>query len=408
MPGIQQRLAAVHPATGAQAVATAAPTTATLPPATDPVDESSDPARRLIENSCLYLPSDLLKLDRDNGPVDLSKPEEVAASQARADRWNASVRAIAPGLVDAEVRLRKAQCTDSIDALRTKIYMRSRLLQYKRLNARHQGATTRARDALSSVDKKIQLLAAKYNAARDALMSLVGRNADWEGTYSRRYLPLRKEDIRALEDDDPATARKKKKMRKEGPAEGRRLVSWIWRGIGAADSDDMNTSKHIILIELYLRRGLLIDGDTGVRIEWMKARARTLRWEEELELIPEEARRAMAYFEWHARQWEERAAARDNVDPELQEGLAAYATAQAAIRRGLRARFAMLWDKTLAGVDVDEGEGEGDGDGEGSASDDAIGTDPDCRRDDDDDGVIEIEETEDVVAYLELDADEAM
>lgn len=87
--------------------------------------------------------------------------------------------------------------------------------------------------------------------------------------------------------------------------------------------------------------------------------------------------------------------------------MTAYATRQAEIRRGWSSRCASLWRKTLAGQDVDRtdedgsddasgDQGSGDQNGEGEGSADA----------DDDAGVVEIEVPEDVVAYLEIDADE--
>lgn len=39
---------------------------------------------------------------------------------------------------------------------------------------------------------------------------------------------------------------------------------------------------------------------SGVRVEWMKARARSMRWTEELNLLPEEMRRTIAYHRWKA------------------------------------------------------------------------------------------------------------
>lgn len=132
----------------------------------------------------------------------------------------------------------------------------------------------------------------------------------------------------------------------------------------------------------------------------MKARARALRWEEELELLPEEIRRAIAFWDRQATIWEDRAGARGDVTPELREGLAAYAARQADIRRGWSARCASLWQKTLAGADVDDAVEES------NDSSEKVTTAGDGDDDDDDDGVVEIEEPEDVVAYLEMEAED--
>ena len=219
----------------------------------DSPDISPETAARqlLVEATCLYLPSDLLSPERETAPVDKNNPEDVAHAVARDHRRALLLRAITPELDTTEQRLREAQCTDALQGLRTRIYMRTRLLQYKRLNVRHQAPNVRARDALTSVEEKIELLAAKYRRAREALQSLVGTAAQWEQHYGNRFLALRKEDIRALEDDDPATQRKKKKMRRKGKepvAEGSRLISWIWRGADAGSMSDLDASKLFISV----------------------------------------------------------------------------------------------------------------------------------------------------------------
>lgn len=135
----------------------------------------------------------------------------------------------------------------------------------------------------------------------------------------------------------------------------------------------------------------------------MKARARALRWEEELALIPEEVRRTIEYFEWHATDWEKRAAARGDVTPQLREGLAAYAARQASLRRGYAQRCRTLWQKVLAGGDVD---GEDQAHAESGDSGDSAGAGEDADSEAVEDGAVDTDEPEDVLAYLEIDNDE--
>jgi len=88
-----------------------------------------------------------------------------------------------------------------------------------------------------------------------------------------------------------------------------------------------------------------------------------MRFSEEVELLNEEMRRVLAFLEWEACRWEERATERMRtrapvaaiVDPmiaptmpvisesALDEGLHAYALRQAAIRRQLFNRFSAQW-----------------------------------------------------------------
>ena len=234
MPIVQQRLAD----------GSAAPDGGDTPPETA--------ARQLlVEAACLYLPSDILSPEREERPVNKNDPQDVALAAARDQRRVALLRAMTLELDTVERRLREAQCTDALQGLRTRLYMRTRLLQYKKLNVRHQAPNVRARDALSTVEEKIELLAAKYRRAREALQSLVGTAVQWQQHYGNRFLVLRKEDIRGLEDDDPATARRKKKMRRKRTqpvAEGSRLVSWIWRGADRGTMDDLDASESFISV----------------------------------------------------------------------------------------------------------------------------------------------------------------
>lgn len=81
----------------------------------------------------------------------------------------------------------------------------------------------------------------------------------------------------------------------------------------------------------------------GLRIEWCMARARAMRWSEEVLLLREEMRRVLAFFDWHASWWEGRAALHENLTPQMAEGMNAYARKQAHLRRSLRTSFNHLW-----------------------------------------------------------------
>lgn len=72
-----------------------------------------------------------------------------------------------------------------------------------------------------------------------------------------------------------------------------------------------------------------------MRIEWCKARARLERWEEDVELLTEEMRRVLAFFEWDAARWDERGKDFESSDDVVLEGHRAYAQRQATLRRSL-------------------------------------------------------------------------
>ncbi|KIK34194.1 hypothetical protein CY34DRAFT_17891 [Suillus luteus UH-Slu-Lm8-n1] len=88
-----------------------------------------------------------------------------------------------------------------------------------------------------------------------------------------------------------------------------------------------------------------------MRIEWCKARARVMRWAEEVELLKEETRRIQQFFEWDAQRWDERGLGNALQDADECEGQMAYAKHQAILRRMLAESFKTSWADTLAFVD---------------------------------------------------------
>ncbi|KII83424.1 hypothetical protein PLICRDRAFT_180503 [Plicaturopsis crispa FD-325 SS-3] len=80
--------------------------------------------------------------------------------------------AATPGLTEIEERLRQAQCRTSLNRVRNGLHVRSGLLVYRGLHIRKQGPSTRARNLVARNDMKIKLHAAKYRAAREALIAI--------------------------------------------------------------------------------------------------------------------------------------------------------------------------------------------------------------------------------------------
>lgn len=148
----------------------------------------------------------------------------------------------------------------------------------------------------------------------------------------------------------------------------------------------------------------------GVCVEWLKARARSLRWKEELLLLPEELRRTIQYHSWKADWWNGRIALCLPSDLALREGLSAHAIRQASIQRGLAADVKNQWLKTKQAVTVLSEEMEEESACPANTFSIAIkhmgvvGT-PDNDNDDksDDEGIMELDETKDIVAYLEIE-----
>lgn len=81
----------------------------------------------------------------------------------------------------------------------------------------------------------------------------------------------------------------------------------------------------------------------ALRMEWCKARARSLRWAEEVTLLLEEMRRVKEFFDWKARWWREQSSRRQVQDASVQDGFAAYCSRQAALFADLKASCEKKW-----------------------------------------------------------------
>ncbi|KAH7905933.1 hypothetical protein BJ138DRAFT_1017003 [Hygrophoropsis aurantiaca] len=213
-------------------------------------------------------------------------------------------------LRDYEWRLRYAQAHDALNQTRQFLRLRSHLYNFKDRNVRGQRPNTRANTVIDNVDAKVMVCAKRYQNARIALQTLskVLGKVGWETVLK----DLTKDDLKAMRDlfDDET--------------EGRKKLSWIWRTPASANR------------QVAVQR--------SVRMEWCRARARAMRWSEEVDLLQEEMRRVLQYFAWHATWWEEQGHSRSDGDSELLEGRSAYAARQADLRRSLSGLFGAMWD----------------------------------------------------------------
>ncbi|KAG1846964.1 hypothetical protein C8R48DRAFT_750553 [Suillus tomentosus] len=225
------------------------------------------------------------------------------------------------GIPSIEEGLRNAQCHDF------------HLIKHRNRDARGQKANTRAASVISHLDDKVKMIAEKYCTAHKCLIALQGPGA-WENEL--RPLDAHNvwgpsEDVGSIENtSDIIGVNGHKRTRKQLAAANRRLrqgfvqVSWIWTSVGVLeDNNDINLNDALC-------------------VEWVKARAHALRWNEEVLLLKEEMRRTRAYLEWKARWWDIRAKFTVDNRP-LSEGIAVYAFRQAALQRRLSVSFLQLW-----------------------------------------------------------------
>ncbi|KAF8147457.1 hypothetical protein K438DRAFT_1509006, partial [Mycena galopus ATCC 62051] len=255
-----------------------------------------------------YTPIALVAFTQRQNVADDEQPKNVPlflpSALTTAQRAMPSIR----GLAAMENSMRDAQLSTALEGLRRQLHIKSRFFMYKELQARNQGANTRARALVTRNESKVRLHSEKYQMAWEARRRLAEGDVDAVG-----WPVLHKEDIRCMEDAEEleATAEKRKAQEtrrvqredalqrqgelppltdEERQARGRhagksaRKVSWIWAGAGTTGSE----------AEL----------EEGKSIEWCKVYARTRRWDEEVRLVQEEERRIGVTLECRAREWE--------------------------------------------------------------------------------------------------------
>ncbi|KAG0694590.1 hypothetical protein DFH29DRAFT_1006208 [Suillus ampliporus] len=218
-----------------------------------------------------------------------------------------------------EWMLRYAQANDALKDIRNLLRLRSHLYKFKDNNIVGQAANTRARSTINKADNKVTMAAERYEAARAALTNLaplLNEDEAWKDILK----PLnRNRDLKSFKD------------MWEKETEGTRHLSWIWKTPGVSE----NTSVGL---------------HDALRIEWCKARARAMRWEEEVQLLKEEQRRIIAFLDWQADWWwsqRQRREPESLEDSGLREGLVAYAERQSSLRQALSAHFQHLWTRPM-------------------------------------------------------------
>jgi hypothetical protein len=143
-------------------------------------------------------------------------------------------------LYDFEWELQYAQANDALSELRRYLQLRSHLYKYKDRFALGQRANMRSNAVISHAQTYINTSAARYRVARKALLALapfVDKGESWKNT-----IPILLEsDVRGMT------------IGEEGESEGHRSISWIWKRIGVASTDDssMHECKRTFIWSVY-------------------------------------------------------------------------------------------------------------------------------------------------------------
>ncbi|KAJ7817577.1 hypothetical protein B0H13DRAFT_1662585 [Mycena leptocephala] len=246
------------------------------------------------------------------------------------------------GVVAIESALRDGQCESAMIAIRSGLHTKRHLIGFRNTQVTGQVKATKARTLIAQVGERVDANAAKYRQGRKALQALVGED-DLPYLDHRphcrelkpSHLTLANEEI-----ESDTAARKKLSLLSAGKGartprhitgSSKHVLSWIWMVNGGPITD----AKHEEEIH------------ASMRVEWCRAKARKVRWEEEVLLLREEMRRVLRYLDWEAETWKQRASARENESLELRQGLKAYALRHEAQYRDLAAFFKAEWNVSV-------------------------------------------------------------
>ncbi|KAJ7238319.1 hypothetical protein B0H12DRAFT_995256, partial [Mycena haematopus] len=193
-------------------------------------------------------------------------------------------------LAQVEYELRQGQAFDALDEARTAIRTYSFNLGLKKASIHGVGATTKAQNFLKTLSNDIQVAADTYRRARTALVMLGMAEND------PVLKPLDRKDLTI------------KGMMRANIGDSKKADSWIWTTGRGVDLDPEEEAEWEAELE---------------RVKWFRDRALRDRAVEEVELLDEEFRRAIAWFEKSGTVWDTLG------DEATQAGKKAYAYKQA-------------------------------------------------------------------------------
>ncbi|KAG6819407.1 hypothetical protein H0H93_012104, partial [Arthromyces matolae] len=232
--------------------------------------------------------------------IKLWLPSELAASGIL----------VSYALRDYEWQLRHGQAHDALDEVRNGLRLQAYLYKHKDRYAVGVKANTRSNTAIANATGMVKEAAKRYRVARGALLTLSETGIEVPLDWQLTLRALRDEDCRKLTEG------------LEGDSESRRTISWIWLQFPSAaqQAEDPRLND-------------------ALKVEWSRARARSMRWTEEVELLQEEMRRICQYLSWESDSWKTRATTASHEDTTVREGMAAFAQSQQHLRCQLQRSF---------------------------------------------------------------------
>ncbi|KAJ7818021.1 hypothetical protein B0H13DRAFT_1662239 [Mycena leptocephala] len=246
------------------------------------------------------------------------------------------------GLAEVEARMREAEATEALEAVRYGLRTRTMTNRFRLRHYTGQGLMTKGQGILRQINIRIHIAKLRYRYSHAALLTLRG-HGDWEEALR----VLKDEDVRALTDEEKAQNEHWAELggaifeggiaRASGVArgEGAHTLSWIWYTAGVSvDEKDPHFYD-------------------ALRVEWCKAYSRVKRYSEDVRHVREEMRQIIDYGKTAAAKWDVLAEEElPGSSPELTEGRRAYAAEHADTERRTCALLEKNWVAILRRADA--------------------------------------------------------
>ena len=223
-------------------------------------------------------------------------------------------------MVSQEIELRKGQAYECLHRLRLALGLKSAIFRKTIRLAKSQKTKTRTRSSVQRVEAAVRLHVRRYNKARHALVQL-GSSQD----VLNEFQEIHKEHLKMSRD---ITEENRFGQRSEN-------LAWFWRVDGGkkrdADAwlDEGEFHLDIFKYMLMSMCGMIVD-----RVNWLRARARYLRWNEEVTILQHEMRWTVLWFGKQRAIWDNR--------------LGKASVTQSTGHQAYAARQAYLWSQCVA------------------------------------------------------------
>ncbi|VDB90182.1 unnamed protein product [Peniophora sp. CBMAI 1063] len=239
-----------------------------------------------------------------------------------------------------ELRLRYAAMEDWLDVLRQQLRVRGTVRQWKVSFTTGQRMATRTINKQRVIQENVDQARDMYRWHRERYAKLASFLTDDErkefvpALWEDLFEPLADEDCRPLNNSlliaiESAEVQYVKKLiasRRDGVATGQSgyTIPWIWYKVSEGTEMELNDD---------------------LRVEFMRCRARAMRWVEEVYQLAYEMVRVPFFCSSRSVWWQDRAAiVRPDLDAVTQDGVRSYAKGQASMfrrhARGFEERFA--------------------------------------------------------------------